>query len=105
MASGWTTCYWVQCDNVGCPDLGWDEGTPHFETMAEALATARGEGWQEMPDGQLLCRRCAEERDCQVTGHQMSGWGLYGDEPDVVWRVCRHCGGAFEKRAARDVEA
>jgi len=96
------TCVWVICDGPNCDrEKGWPDGPFHFDNEAAALDYVLGEdgmGWTRLPDGRLLCRACSEEADCAATGHQWSSWREHRTDPGIRWRICNHCGSAFEER-------
>ncbi len=86
-----TVCYEVTCDR-GCDGRGWDEGTPHFDTEAEAVDHARSCGFVIVGDT-VLCLSCAQKADCERTGHQMPDRWFDGHIPSVPYRYryCEHC--------------
>jgi hypothetical protein len=92
-------CVWIEC--AGCGTQSYDEGTPHFDSEAQARTALLGEdgyGWTERGDGRLLCRSCSESADCAEVGHQMGPWRPHPRDPEIAWRYCEHCGGNFEDR-------
>lgn len=83
-------CYEITCDR-DCDDKGWDDGTPHFESEAEAIGEARRAGFVIVA-GRVLCASCARTADCEATGHQ---WGVWNDRESQGVRYrhrwCDHC--------------
>lgn len=84
------TCVVITCD--GCDDP-WEDGTPHFDSEAEAVEYVRGIGWL-VTDATHLCEGCAAKADCAATGHQ---WGDWWDPARTAAgqpyrrRYCEHC--------------
>ena len=66
-----TQCFVIVCDG-GCLDP-WEEGTPHFDTEAEAIEYVKEIGWL-VTDQRALCGQCSATTTCRVTGHQWDDW-------------------------------
>lgn len=85
-----SACFHLTCD--GSEDCDpWEDGTPHFPSVEEALAHARSYGWVIVGD-KAMCRDHAAKADCAATGHQYNEWSareMYGVAHRT--RCCEHC--------------
>jgi hypothetical protein len=87
-------CLLADCDF--CDDGGWDEYTPHFESVAEAISYAEQAGWRIV--GHLVwCPTCASRADCRRLDHkwvdddgQAAPWSQLRTDAGVPFRT-RHC--------------
>lgn len=91
----WTKrCFEISCDG-GCGDA-WEEGPPHFATVADAIEITRSYGWTIIGEGvnaRTLCPDCAKKEDCAVTGHQFTEEWHDGELENIAYRFryCGHC--------------
>lgn len=97
------TCVVIACDRCGA--LGFDSGDGgdfdsvlHFDTVEEAESTAREAEWF-VGDDHAVCRRCVEKGECELLGHDNSGWrdsGPHETRDGGLWvgrvRWCNRCG-------------
>jgi hypothetical protein len=81
------SCFLVVCDG-GCEDP-WDECTPHFETVDEAVATVRSYGWVVVGE-RALCPDCAAKEACNLTGHTWPDAWMDIAQRGIKLRL-RHC--------------
>lgn len=84
------SCFEVVCDG-GCDDP-WEEGTPHFSSIDDAVDTVRSYGWVVVGD-RALCPDCAAEEGCELTGHQWPDRWHDAVQEGVAFRYqyCEHC--------------
>ncbi|GAA1455212.1 hypothetical protein [Nocardiopsis tropica] len=62
-----TTCFTAECDTPGCEPF--DEYTPHFDSVEDAITRLVDEWEWSNENGVLLCRDCTDIRECEQTGH------------------------------------
>ncbi|MFF0821178.1 hypothetical protein ACFYUR_12405 [Micromonospora haikouensis] len=84
------TCFEIVCDG-GCDNPWDDDGTPHFDTEAEAATYAKSAGWSVF-DGRALCPSCLSKVTCERTGHQWGDW-FARDHHGIAYRTrwCNRC--------------
>ena len=58
-------------------------------------------GSSRRDDGRVLCVHHSAVADCEQLGHDVIGWSTHPIEPDLEWRYCDRCGGAFEQRIVK----
>lgn len=97
------TCVVIRCDTCGAAGFDSGEGGDfdsiiHFDTAEDAEQGARDCEWFIGPDT-ATCRRCLERAQCDLTGHDDSGWrdsGPHETRDGGVWvgrvRWCCRCG-------------
>lgn len=110
MAFRHRSCVILLCDNCGHDgDDGGDYGAIHWSTEAEALSKdaepmcANGSTdddcgspqFHTMPNGRVLCRRCAHRTLC-VAGHGWSSWSEWFESAskpgqEARTRYCERC--------------
>ncbi|MEV7599890.1 hypothetical protein AB0O91_21150 [Kitasatospora sp. NPDC089797] len=62
-------CVTAQCDECHNTLTNDDEVLLHFDNQTEAINEAKGMGWQQTADGQLLCEDCADPLpECPTCG-------------------------------------
>lgn len=117
-----TSCVTVHCDPCGA-DAEIDDMVVHFTNQADAENSLQGHGWRFLPAGEVLCRDCANARDCELHGHDWHAWracGCVGRIPSHLnfasvaailagecaaeYRACERCG-ATEDRQAQTLTA
>lgn len=94
-----TTCYVIECDECGTEvyDSADIEGTPHYDTEADARARivpcgadcdASSFDFHQHGD-RLLCSTCSHRADCAERGHRWGKWSA--PYQGRRYRICAHC--------------
>lgn len=85
-----TPCVTILCDD--CQDECWEEGTPHFESVAEAQRWIGQycEAWLFTAEIQV-CAHCWALRICAQEGHEWGEWFDSASDELTVWRYCDRC--------------
>jgi len=93
-------CLTIYCDGCGKgPEDFNDEGwTPHYDSVADAVAALVDESDQDFSYGWLMsatehvCPRCRAKRACAVVGHEWGDWWT-GDARGIPMkrRACWRC--------------
>lgn len=69
-------CVVIICDGCGETAENDDIGTPHYESVWEAITNLGGDDESEwlMADREHVCPRCRAKRACATVGHDWADW-------------------------------